>query len=81
MNILTYCAPFSTRHIHQKSRDYMSRLSKSLSNRSIDREQLQAAYKKTDSNPKPPDFVSGEAASELASKILALLESIGCSSP
>lgn len=41
-------------------------------------EQLQAAYMKTDSEPRPPDFVTGEAASELASLIQDLMTNIGC---
>jgi len=41
-------------------------------------QQLLDAYKKTDGNPKPPDFVTGEAASELANKIQALRANLGC---
>ena len=41
-------------------------------------EQLQAAYKKTDGEPRPPDFVTGAAASELAILIQDLMTSIGC---
>ncbi len=41
-------------------------------------EQLQAAYKKTDGEPKPPDFVTGDAASELAILIQDLMTNIGC---
>jgi hypothetical protein len=44
-------------------------------------EQLLAAYRRTDGDPQPPDFVKGEAASELANQILALLESVGCPLP
>jgi hypothetical protein len=43
--------------------------------------QLWNAYRRTDGNPRPPDFVTGEAASELASQILALLDSLGWSEP
>ncbi|MCJ7580765.1 MAG: choice-of-anchor D domain-containing protein [Candidatus Aminicenantes bacterium] len=39
---------------------------------------LLAAYKKTDGNPKPPDFVEGEATAELAQLILDLMNSLGC---
>ncbi len=38
------------------------------------REQLQAAYKKVDSNPHPPDFVIGDAIEEIAAMILQLIE-------
>ena len=41
-------------------------------------DQLLAAYKKTDGNLKPPDFVSGPSASELAIMILDLIASLGC---
>jgi hypothetical protein len=41
-------------------------------------QQLLDAYKKTDGNPKPPDFVTGEAASELARMIQDLRASMGC---
>jgi beta propeller repeat protein len=41
-------------------------------------QQLLDAYRKTDGNPKPPDFVTGPAASELAAKIQALRQSLGC---
>ena len=44
-------------------------------------EQLWDVYRRSDGNPRPPDFVTGEAASELASQILTLLESLGCSLP
>ena len=38
--------------------------------------QLKTAYKRTDGKKRPPDFVSGNAASELAEKIQAVLENI-----
>jgi len=41
-------------------------------------EQLLAAYKKCDADPKPPDFVTGEAADELAAMILNVIDSLGC---
>jgi TolB protein len=41
-------------------------------------EQLCDAYQRTDGNARPPDFVAGPAASELASQILVLMESLGC---
>lgn len=41
-------------------------------------QQLQDVYKKTDGEPRPPDFVTGEAASELAILIQDLLTNIGC---
>lgn len=41
--------------------------------------QLQDALRRTDGNPRPPDFVSGTAAAELASRIATLLNSLGCS--
>lgn len=51
----------------------------------IDKENLNAAsnklntiYKKCDSQPKPKDFVAGEAAPELANMILDLMESLEC---
>jgi hypothetical protein len=40
--------------------------------------QLQDAYKKTDGFPRPPDFVTGDAADDLAQKIQELRESLGC---
>ncbi len=40
--------------------------------------QLMDAYQKTDGNPKPPDFVAGSAAPELASMIQDLRASLGC---
>jgi len=36
--------------------------------------QLQDAYEKVDGNPKPPDFVAGDAANEIAPMILGLIE-------
>ena len=39
---------------------------------------LMEVYEKTDGNPKPPDFVAGDAASELASMIQDLRASLGC---
>ena len=41
-------------------------------------QQLTDAYKKTDGLPRPPDFVSGDAATGLADMILDLLASMGC---
>ncbi len=41
--------------------------------------QLTAAYKKCDGAPRPPDLVSGEAASELAAYIQGLITSLDCS--
>ncbi len=41
-------------------------------------EQLGAALRKTDGEPRPPDFVEGEAASELAQRILDLMTALGC---
>lgn len=40
--------------------------------------QLLDAYRKTDGQPRPPDFVTGEAASELAAMIQQLMETLGC---
>lgn len=40
--------------------------------------QLMAAYKKCDGQPRPPDFVAGEALEELAQMILDLMASLGC---
>jgi len=40
--------------------------------------QLQAALGKTDGQERPPDFVTGEATAELASKIEALMTTLGC---
>jgi len=41
-------------------------------------QQLLDAYKKCDGDPKPPDFVIGTAAGELAGMIQALRASLGC---
>jgi len=41
-------------------------------------QQLRDAYKKTDGNPKPPDFVTGDAAATLAAQIQNLINSLGC---
>jgi len=41
-------------------------------------QQLADALKKTDGSPKPPDFVAGPAASELADMICALRVTLGC---
>ena len=40
--------------------------------------QLQDALDRTDGNPRPPDFVTGPAAAELAQKIQALRSTLGC---
>jgi hypothetical protein len=40
--------------------------------------QLTAAYKKTDGQNKPPDFVSGPAAEELAAMIQELMDELEC---
>lgn len=40
--------------------------------------QLLDAYNKTDGIPRPPDFVSGVAATELAKRIQYLMASLGC---
>ncbi len=40
--------------------------------------QLADAYKKTDADPNPPDFVTGPAAAQLASQIQSLMTSLGC---
>ncbi len=40
--------------------------------------QLMDAYKKTDGDPNPPDFVTGPAAAQLASQIQSLMTSLGC---
>lgn len=40
--------------------------------------QLASAWAKTDGLPRPPDFVGGEAASELAAMIADLMAAIGC---
>ena len=41
-------------------------------------QQLQDVYNRTDGETPPPDFVTGEAASELATMILELMAEIGC---
>ena len=41
-------------------------------------DQLEAALAKTDGDPKPPDFVAGANAPELAQRIQDLLDSLGC---
>ncbi|MDT7041203.1 choice-of-anchor D domain-containing protein [Candidatus Nitronereus thalassa] len=41
-------------------------------------DQLASAYKKTDGLPKPPDFVEGESAAELATRIQDLRTDLGC---
>jgi hypothetical protein len=41
-------------------------------------EQLRAALKKCDGVPKPPDFVTGPAASELYDMIIELMAELGC---
>ena len=41
-------------------------------------DQLGDAYQRTDGVPKPPDFVAGPAAAELAQRIQALRASLGC---
>ncbi|MBW2121929.1 MAG: hypothetical protein JRH07_08795, partial [Deltaproteobacteria bacterium] len=40
--------------------------------------QLRDAYRKTDGEPRPPDFVTGEAAGELAEMLQDLMEDLGC---
>jgi len=41
-------------------------------------QQLQSAYAHTDGQKRPPDFVAGNAAADLAAKIQELIETIGC---
>jgi hypothetical protein len=41
-------------------------------------QQLQDAYNRTDGASPPPDFVTGEAAAELAQRIQELMVSLGC---
>lgn len=41
-------------------------------------DQLWDAYRKCDGNPKPPDFVAGGAADDLAGMILLLMDDLGC---
>jgi hypothetical protein len=40
--------------------------------------QLMDVYKKTDGDPKPPDFVSGPATEDLAIMVLDLVDNLGC---
>jgi hypothetical protein len=40
--------------------------------------QLRDAYERCDGRPHPPDFVEGEAASELAAMIVAVIDAQGC---
>ena len=40
--------------------------------------QLMDVYNRTDAQPNPPDFVKGVAASELATMVLELMDSLGC---
>jgi len=40
--------------------------------------QLRDVYNRTDGLPNPPDFVIGDAASDLASQILDLIASVAC---
>ena len=42
-------------------------------------QQLLDAYHRTDGQSKPPDFVTGDAASHLANLIQGLVDSLGCS--
>ena len=41
--------------------------------------QLRDAYERCDGDPRPPEFVAGEAASELAAMILEVMSAQGCS--
>jgi hypothetical protein len=41
-------------------------------------QQLSDAYKKTDGDPNPPDFITGPAITQLASQIQSLVASLGC---
>ncbi len=41
-------------------------------------DQLWSTYRKCDGNPRPPDFVTGEAAEDLAVMILLLMDDLGC---
>jgi beta propeller repeat protein len=41
-------------------------------------DQLASAYAKTDGDPKPPDFVAGTSAAEVAAQIVTLRTSLGC---
>jgi len=40
--------------------------------------QLTDAYRRTDGDPKPPDFVAGTAAADLADALLLLMDNLGC---
>lgn len=41
-------------------------------------QQLEDAYKRTDGEPRPPDFVSGPATAELAEMLQELITTLGC---
>ena len=41
-------------------------------------DQLWSTYRKCDGNPRPPDFVTGDAAEDLADMILLLMDDLGC---
>lgn len=41
-------------------------------------QQLMDAYKRTDGEPKPPDFVAGPAATDLAASLLTLMDNLSC---
>jgi len=41
-------------------------------------QQLQSAYAHTDGQNRPPDFVAGDAAADLAAQIQELIETLGC---
>lgn len=41
-------------------------------------EQLGAAYRKCDGDPRPPDFITGDAADDLADMILGVMDELGC---
>jgi hypothetical protein len=41
-------------------------------------QQLMDVYRRVDGQPRPPDFVTGEAASQLAELILDLMADLGC---
>jgi hypothetical protein len=41
-------------------------------------QELEAIYAKCDGEPRPPDFVDGEARDDLANLIQILMNSIGC---
>jgi hypothetical protein len=40
--------------------------------------QLWSAYRKCDGEPRPPDFVTGDAAEDLADMILLIMDELGC---